>query len=251
MERRAILLGRYSTELSVLWSFYQYSETAFSDQNLFARIVAEKTASFQDITRAFLIDPVEGPELMNKALTDVMPKEVAQDISRGLAILRSQLLVAAHSIFERFLCHVLRVYLHTFPQILKSSEKSVTYRQIVDLAEHEPILDYIVEREIHYFSHKSLQEKKDYFAKRLHVRNTEDIWIYDGDELWKDIDRKRHTIVHGEGVLEISPDYLVRAINYFNRASIVISLDAQVKQGIPFSWGIISSIVRKKEHPEL
>lgn len=251
MQHKEILLQNYLPELSVLYSFSRYSDMAFSDQNLYSRIVNEEMASVMEIGKDFLVDPVNGPEQMKKALAKEVPKKVADDINKGLTVLRRQLLEAAYSIFENFLCHVLRVYLHTFPQILKNIDKSIAYRQIVDLADNESVYNYIVEKEIDHFSHRSLQEKKEYFAKRLHISNAENIWVYEGEELWTDIDKKRQAIVHKEEVPEISDIYLLRAINYFQRAMMGISLNAQVEQGIPFTWGPMSQFVKKKEQPEL
>ena len=134
---------------------------------------------------------------------------------------------------------------------MKDIDKSIAYRQIVDLADTESVFHYIVEKEIDHFSYRSLQEKKEYFAKRLHISNEKNIWVYEGEELWKDIDKKRQEIVHKEEVPEISNNYLLRAITYFQRAMMVISLYAQVEQGIPFTWGTMSTFIKKKEQPKL
>lgn len=79
----------------------------------------------------------------------------------------------------------------------------------------------------------------------------EKIWVSDGDELWKDIDKKRQAIVHEEDTLEVNPEYLHRAINHFQKIILGIALNAQVDQGIKFKWGLASGFMKSKEKPTL
>jgi hypothetical protein len=185
-------------------------------------------------------------EELNKEL----PNIAVGNINKGMSILRRQLLEAAYSIFEKFLCHVLRVFLYTFPQILKDMDKSITYREVVDSKENNSVFTYIVEKEIEHFGHRSLKEKKDYLAKRLHL-NDDTIWNSEGNEMWVDIDKKRQAIVHKEETPDMSDDYLLSAINYFQRAMIKISLLSQVEHGVPFAWAGLHEYIKKQETPKL
>ena len=186
---------------------------------------------------------------------DIMPgevvKRVTDDISKGLPLLRRQLLETSYSIFERFLCHVLRVYLHTFREVLKESNPSFTFRDIADSPDSESIFGVIVEREIDKFRWLSLKDKKRYMGKRLHIYDWENIWIHEGGALWEDIDKKRKAIVHDEGVPDISFNYLLTVINYFQRIFLLVATYGQVFQGIPFEPEAMSSICKKKTPPTL
>jgi hypothetical protein len=119
------------------------------------------------------------------------------------------------------------------------------------LKDNASIFDYAVETEVEHFSRRSLQEKKDYLAKYLKQTHQEEVWIYEGEELWKDIDQKRQAIVHKEEIPEISHYYLLRASNHLSKIMISIAIFAQVGQGIKFTWGIMSNYIRSKDKPTL
>jgi len=178
-------------------------------------------------------------------------KKVTSDIDKGLATLRRQLLETAHSVFEKYLCHVVRVYLHIFPVILFDIDKNVAFRTIAELKDNQSIFDYIVEKEVSHFSRRSLQDKKIYFAKYLKHTHQDKVWIYEGEELWRDIDKKRQSIVHEEEIPEITHDYLLRSINHLQGIMMGIAIFAQKDQGVPFSWGEIGSHILKKDKLEL
>jgi uncharacterized protein (UPF0332 family) len=248
---KKILIDRYLPDLAVLFTFYRYSEKALLDEMVNKRIVSEEISAMFDFGKDLIIDPTANLEKFKKNLEADVPKKVVTNIGQGLAVLRRQLLEAAYSIFEKFLCHVLRVYLHTFPQLLKNIDRSIHFRDLVDFANNESIFEFMVESEIERFSRRSLQEKKDYFANRLKMKEAENSWIYEGEELWKDIDEKRQAIVHKEETPEISSEYLARAILYFQRAMIGISFKAQAYQGVPFYWQGFSDYIKKQENPKL
>ncbi len=179
-------------------------------------------------------------------------KKVEGEIASGLSVVRRQILVASHSIFENYLCHVVRVYLNAFPQILMDNDKQLAFRKVAELHKNkEAIFDYVVEQEVSHFSRRSLQEKKDYLLKNLKLTHQDEVWMYEGEELWKDIDRKRQSIVHGEENPKISPEYLLRAINSLAKIMIATALYAQADQGIRFVWGKASEYIKSKEQPTL
>jgi hypothetical protein len=246
-----ILINNYLPDISTLFTYYRYSEIALTDQDVYKKIVDEEISNMLEVGKEFVTDPENNLKKIEETLKESTPEKVALNIQQGLAVLRRQLLEASHSIFEKFLCHVLRVYLYTFPQLLKNNDKSIQYRDLIDLLSNNSILEHMVESEITSFSYKSLQEKKDYFDTRLKLKNMDHLWVYNGEELWKEIDRKRQAIVHKEEIPDISIEYLSKSLFYFQRLIIGISCNAQVYQGVPFVWEGFSDSIKKREEPKL
>jgi hypothetical protein len=134
---------------------------------------------------------------------------------------------------------------------MRNLDKGISFRTVIELKEDAKIFDYIVEKEIEHFSRRSIQEKKDYLLKHLKLTHQEDTWTYEGQEMWKDIDRKRQAIVHKEEIPEVSHEYLLRAINYLQRIMISISIYAQADQGVPLEWSNMDEFIKKKDKPTL
>ena len=246
-----INLERYMSELSAISSFYRYSEVVFQNETVREKIKEEEFSSiFATAMPYLIIDPKE-PQKAEDFFKEQIHQKVAEYINSGLAVLRRQILEAGHSILEKYLCHVVRIYLHTFPEILMDIDKQISFRTVAELRNNFSIFDHVVEQEVSHFSRPSLQEKKDYLAKRLKHTNQDEIWKYEGEELWKDIDKKRQAIVHEEEVPEITNEYLFRAISGLEKIMIGIALNAQVDQGIKFSWGVASQFTKSKDAPTL
>lgn len=246
-----INLERYLSELLTMFSFYESSEFALKEGEVRKKIEEQQCLTLSKILFPLVIEEAKESGDYLKILQQEVKKKVTREIAEGLAVLRRQILESSHSIFEKYLCHVVRVYFHTFPQILKGIDKQLHFRIVAELKDNSSIFDYAVETEVEHFSRRSLQEKKDYLAKYLKQTHQEEVWIYEGEELWKDIDQKRQAIVHKEEIPEISHDYLLRASNHLNKIMILIAIFAQVDQGIKFTWGIMSNYFRSKDKPIL
>jgi hypothetical protein len=248
---KTINLNRYIPELSAMYSFYRYSEVVFQDNGVRERIKEQEFHSLFATALPYLTVDPEKPQEPQDFFKEKIHEKVANDIDSGLAVLRRQILEAAHSIFEKYLCHVVRVYLHTFPELLMDIDKQVPFRTVAELRDNASIFDHVVEIEVSHFSRRSLKEKKDYLAKRLKHTCQDEVWSFEGKELWNDIDRKRQAIVHEEDIPEINQDYLLQAINYLQRIMMGIAMNAQVDQGVKFTWGTISNYVKSKDGPTL
>jgi len=246
-----INLDRYMPELSAMHSFYRYSEAALKDEGLRKQITEGEFETLFTIAHSFLKFDSGNREKVEAIFRKEIRKKVSNEIERGLAVLRRLILEASHSIFEKFLCHVVRVYLHTFPEILMDIDKQVSFRTIVEIRDDTSLFDYVVEKEVDHFSRRSLQEKKDYLMKRLKHTHQEKVWPENGEELWKDIDKKRQAIVHEEEIPEISEDYLLRAINHLQGIMIRMTIFAQVDQGVKFTWAEVSALTKSREAPTL
>jgi len=245
-----IYLQKYVYELSSIHSFYIYSKYAFENDNLRQEIIVEENQNMFNTALSFVKDEEKTAKLIKQSEENIKD-QVERKIGKGLEILRRQLLEASYSIAEKVLCHVVRVYLYTFPQILKNTKKEVPFWTIVDLKENDSIFDYIVEKEIKYFSRFSLQEKKKYLEKNLKLTKQNELWEYEDMELWKDIDKKRQAIVHKEETPNISEEYLSSAIFYWNRLMMGIAIYAKIDQGINFEWENFSEFIPGKDNPTL
>jgi hypothetical protein len=193
---KIINLDRYVPELSAMYSFYRYSEAALKDEDLRKQITEQEFKTLFTTAQPFLKFDPDNRKKVEAIFEQEIRKKVSNEIESGLAVLRRQILEASHSIFEKFLCHVVRVYLHTFPEILMDIDKQVSFRTIVEIRDNASIFDHIVEKEVDHFSRRSLQEKKDYLMKHLKHTRQETVWSAENEELWKDIDKKRQAIVH-------------------------------------------------------
>jgi len=245
-----INLQKYVYELSSIHSFYIYSKDAFEKDNLRQEIIEKEYKNMFNTALSFVKDGEEAAKLIKQCEKNIRD-HVERNIGKGLEVLRRQLLEASYSIVEKFLCHVVRVYLYTFPKILKNTDKKVSFRTIVDLKENDSIFNHIVEKEINCFSRLSLQEKKKYLINNLKLTKQNELWKYEDKELWKDIDEKRQAIVHKEETPNISEEYLLSAVFYWHRLMIGIAIYAKIDQGINFEWENFSEFIPGKDNPTL
>ena len=148
------------------------------------------------------------------------------------------------------MCHVVRVYLHTFPEILKDIDKNLKFREVVELRKDDQIFGHIVEIEVKAFGFKKFEDKIKYFDKHLFISD-ESIWIDEGQELWKEIDETRHAIIHDDQLPEVSYEFLLKTVNYVQRAMLAICVTAQSRQGVPFKWASFSEFIKKRSPPKL
>ena len=87
--------------------------------------------------------------------------------------------------------------------------------------------------------------------KNLKLTKQNELWKYEGMELWKDIDKKRQAIVHKEETPNVSEEYLSSAIFYWNRLMMGIAMYAKIDQGINFEWENFSELIPGKDNPTL
>lgn len=258
MEPIVINLSKYMKEISLLFQFHEYTENVFGDGKVLNDLVQAETnkmkSFFLSSGRMYLKEDVSTDEIikiLHHHIPTAISLNVPMNITNGLSLLRRQLFVAAHSIFENFLCHVLRVYLLTFEQLLKGINKQITFKEVVEnKGANNNCFDYCIEQEVRAFSYESLEKKKNYFSKTLKMTD-KDIWERNGEELWIDIDKLRHQIVHGEELPEISPEYLLKEINYLQGNMIVIASTAQAFHGVPMKWDGLESAVKVSSEVKL
>jgi len=245
-----INLEKYLYQLLNLSAFYRYSKTAFKYSELRYEIKKNETDSIKKT-----VTSIEKIGVNDKLFEDIyrskIEKNVDIQINNGLKVLRQQILVSSHTIFENYLCNVLSVYLIIFPNILKDRDKTISFREVVDLKDDGSILKHIIEKEVGDFSWLSVEKKKDYLIKRLKIFNPKGLWEVDGEYLLKEIDDKRHSIIHDENPVEISEEGLFKYIYYFERIIFSLSIYTKVYQGLDFIWQNISEQIPGKDSPSL
>jgi len=245
-----INLEKYLYQLLDLSTFYQYSKTLYEDANLINVI---KKKQYESLKKTVI--STEKLNVDNQTFEDIyrpkLESNVDNRIKNGIKILRQQIIVSSHTVFENYLCNVVRVYLNVFPEVLKSRDKSIKFREIVNLKDNGPILNYIIEKEVNDFNWLSLEKKKDYLIKRLKILNPKGLWEVNGEYLLKEIDDKRHSVIHDENPVKISEEDLFKYLYYFNRIIFGLSVYAKIYQGIDFIWQNISEQIPAKEKPSL
>jgi hypothetical protein len=245
-----INLEKYLYQLLDLSTFYQYSRTLYEDTNLINVI---KKKQYESLKKTVI--STEKLNVDNQTFEDIYrPKlegNVDNRIKNGIKILRQQIIVSSHTVFENYLCNVVRVYLNVFPEVLKNRDKSIKFREIVNLKDNGSILNYIIEKEVNDFNWLSLEKKKDYLIKRLKILNPKGLWEVDGEYLLKEIDDKRHSIIHDENPVEISEEDLFKYLYYLNRIIFGLSVYAKIYQGVDFIWQNISEQIPAKGKPSL
>jgi hypothetical protein len=245
-----INLEKYLYQLLNLSTFYRYSKIAFKNNEIRNEI---KKNDIDSIKKTLI--SIEKIHVTDQLFEDVyrlkLEKNVDIHIDNGLKVLRQHIVVSSHTIFENFLCNLVRSYLNVFPNILKDREKSISFREIVDLKDNDSVLKYVIEKEVNDFSWISIEEKKDYLTKRLKILNPKDLWEINGEYLLKEIDNKRHSIIHDENPVEISEEELFKYTYYFERIIFGLSTYAKVYQGVDFIWQNISEKIPGKDKPSL
>jgi hypothetical protein len=240
----------FFNKIAEISNFYRYVCKALSLPDVLKKIAEEDIDIVTNGFAPYLIDPGPKGVAQFRSLLDQNMKAVANQVTeKGEEIFRRQCLEAAFSIFEAFLRHLLQIYLSYFPQLLKTAEKTLTYVEIMENSEQ--IIDYLIQKELNAFDHKTLRDKKRYFEKRLNLK-AQDIWILNNKELWEDIEKNRHMIVHSDQPPVIDEEYLSEALHYLESLIIKLSAYSQSDHGIPFKWyKDAADVVKKLETPKL
>jgi hypothetical protein len=128
-----IELEKYLKELSSITSFYRYLEVAFQDSSFLADIQQHEFAVTFETAQEYVSGGLDASGKASSLFKELVEQSVNESISSGLMIVRRQILEFCHSILEKYLSHIVRVYLHTFPEILMDIDKKVSFRDIASL----------------------------------------------------------------------------------------------------------------------
>ena len=116
-------------------------------------------------------------------------------------------LVALVSRYDALLGGIVKVLLQLRPEVLKSSEKALTFAQLVDFDSIEAARDFVIEKEIENLLRKSHAEQFEWLEKKFDIQLRKDL------PSWPDfveVTERRNLFVHADGV--VSSQYIANCI---------------------------------------
>lgn len=116
----------------------------------------------------------------------------------SLRIVPRSLLVALVSQFDTFLGGLLRVLFYLRPEHLNSSERSLTFSEIVDFGSVDAAREHIIEKEIESVLRKSHSDQFLWLEKKFSITLRKEL------PAWKDfieITERRNLFVHANGIV--------------------------------------------------
>lgn len=164
--------------------------------------------------------------------------------SLAYKIIPESLFVSLISQYDAFLNRLLRSIYEIKPDILNSSERNLTFSQLVDFKSVDDARDYIIEREIDTVLRKSHSEQFEYLESRLGLKLRVNLLIW---KTFIEITERRNLLVHCDGIvsnqyiknchehsiklekvkvgdrLRISPDYFFDAYNALYEIAVKLS----------------------------
>lgn len=112
-------------------------------------------------------------------------------------------LVSLVSEYDAFMGNLIRAILEVKPQILNTSEKNISYKDLEELNSIESAREQIIEREIESVLRKSHSDQFKWLEKTLDVTLTKDLKCWSS---FIEITERRNLFVHCEGV--VSSQYM-------------------------------------------
>lgn len=118
-------------------------------------------------------------------------------------IVPESLFVSLISQYDAYLNRLLRIIFEIEPKILNSSDRNITFSQLVEYKNIQNARDYIVEREIDTVLRKSHSDQFDYLERisGIELRKNLPIW-----EIFVEMTERRNLFVHCDG--KISNQYI-------------------------------------------
>lgn len=113
--------------------------------------------------------------------------------------------------FDAYVADVFGAAMRSRPETLKSSQKQLTYQIIVEQHERGALLDYMVQRELHELSYKSIGDQAEYFKKKFKI-DLQDSGV--SVETLTELRACRNALVHNAGVVNYLYLDAVRASEY-------------------------------------
>lgn len=111
--------------------------------------------------------------------------------------------VSLISQYDAFLGRVIRTILHIKPEILNSSEKNLTYSQLIKFSSLDEVKELIIEKEIETVLRKSHSEQFDWLENKLDMPLRKDLSIW---PKFIELTERRNLFVHCNGI--ISSQYI-------------------------------------------
>ncbi len=119
------------------------------------------------------------------------------------ALLPSSLLVTLVSRYDAFLGRLIRTMVLTRPELLKSSERSLSLDQLTELGDYDAAREFLIEKEIESVLRRSHTDHFDWLESKLDMPLRKDL---PGWKSFIELTERRNLLVHCDGI--ISHQYL-------------------------------------------
>jgi hypothetical protein len=156
------------------------------------------------------VEEIEDDNGKKKILVKADESKVFESLERNASIsslaskiIPESLFVSLISQYDAFLNRLLRAIFEIKPEILNSSDRNLTFSQLIEMGSMIDAREYIIEKEIDTVLRKSHSEQFDYLENKLGIdlRKKLPIW-----QTFIEITERRNLLVHCDGL--VSNQYL-------------------------------------------
>ena len=176
-----------------------------SKEEVFENDEKRKTETFQlDIEHVQIFEGLRNKGVKFTAASTIIPRSF---------------IVAMISQFDAFLGGLIRVVIYNKPDILNSSEKNLTFSNLLKFNTMDDAREYILEKEIEAVLRESHADQFDWLEKKIGMK------LREGLDIWPDfieLTERRNLFVHCDGV--VSSQYLMSCAKH----KVKISSDCQL-----------------------
>jgi hypothetical protein len=130
-------------------------------------------------------------------------------IGSGINSVPRLFIVGLISAYDAFLSRLIRAILVTKPEILSSSEKNISFKELVAIGSVEAARDVVIEKEVESVIRCSHAEQIEWLEKKLNMTLRKDL------KIWSDfieLCERRNLFTHTDGV--VSSQYLKTCANH-------------------------------------
>ncbi len=140
---------------------------------------------------------------INKVLSNILK------LNRAEILFRQQSIVSLISTFDEFLGGILKIVLRLHPEWLKSSEKTITYRELVDLGSIEEAISGLIDREVDILLRESHEKQIEFIDEKLKIGINK---AFSRLPQFLEVAERRNLLVHTGGC--VSSQYLERCTSF-------------------------------------
>jgi hypothetical protein len=113
------------------------------------------------------------------------------------AVVPQSFLVALVSRYDAFLGGVVRALFRARPEMLKSSERSLTYQQLTEFSSIDDAREFVLEKEIENLLRKSHADQFEWLEKRFDIQLRKELPAW---TVFVEITERRNVFTHADGV---------------------------------------------------
>jgi len=153
------------------------------------------------------IDDEDGQKAINVKPEDVRVFEQLSKISTtsnlAMKIVPESLFVSLISQYDAYLNELLKILFKMRPQYINSSERELTFSQLIQFESIESAREYVIDKEVETVLRKNHSEHFDYLENKLGITLRKDLPIW---QTFIEITERRNLFVHCDGI--VSNQYL-------------------------------------------